>query len=200
MTDNSDCTDIEYIPEKLALKLLMDDLGDNFIGNLYNIMDTGDDALYWQNNKISFLFETLLIICMEMVFYMAMLMNDIDIVNDNSGQFIPNMKQFNIDDFYTTLKSKFDKINVDLHIDKFSLDETDEYILQYIVDNRYCRTILKYSEEDVLLFYNLNIQHNVYYHNILNKNYDIKNKLDDFYTIINLNVQIWKISFCCNNY
>lgn len=171
----------------IAMRLLMDDINANFIGSLILTNSKNNN-----DNKNAFLFETLLLICMEMIFILGKMVHG----SDPNDDFEPDMENFNINDFYTILKNKFEKINIFLNIEKYEFDVVDQEILQNIVDNRYCRILLKHSDEDKNLFRMCNVENNAYYHCVLNGKYTIASpKLYEMYSIINLNGAIWQITF-----
>jgi hypothetical protein len=189
--DNENRPDEYYTPQNLAWKLLMDDLDEELTG----VLQANSPDFQWEEDPSSFLFEILITIFMEMIFDMAIIMNSSENeFNNCDKEFKPDMKKFNIDDFLPKLKEKFERVSILINIEKHKRTNSDEF-LKEIIDDRYCRVILRYYHEDKKLFRKYNVPDDLHYHMILNGNYKKKNKLDDIYAIIILNDFVYQISF-----
>jgi len=189
--DDENKPDEYYTPENLAWKLLLDDVDDDLTGILAGL--TPD--FQKDDDSASYFFEIFITIFMEMIFDIAIVMNASENeINETDDEFNPNMKTFNIDDFLPKLTEKFERVSINLNISKYERSNADEYV-KSIVDDRYCRVILKHYHEDKKLFKHYKVPSHLHYHMILNSNYKKKDKLDDIYAIILLNDFVYKITF-----
>ena len=180
-----------YTPENLAWKLLMDNIDEELTG----VLQANSQDFQKEDDPSSFLFEILITIFMEMIFDIAIIMNASENESNNSDEeFNPDMKNFDIDDFLPKLKEKFERVSILLNIEKHKRINTDEN-LRDIIDNRYCRVILRYYHEDKKLFRKYQVPSELHYHMILNGNYIKKPKLENIYAIIMLNDYVYQISF-----
>jgi len=189
--DDENKPDEYYTPENLAWKLLLDDVDDDLAGVLVGL----NPDFQKEDDSASYLFEIFITIFMEMIFDIAIVMNASENeINETDDEFNPNMKTFNLDDFLPKLTEKFERVSINLNINKYERSDADEYV-KSIVDDRYCRVILKHYHEDKKLFKHYKVPSHLHYHMILNSNYKKKDKLDDIYAIILLNDFVYKITF-----
>jgi len=180
-------SDDVYTPASIAWKLLMDDIDDSLSANLMAMTPDNDE----DSDPVSFLFEILITIFMEMIFDLAIINNEID--NDNG--FNPDISKFNINDFLPILEKKFNRVSILLNINTYDKKSDDHENLRNILDNRYCRVILRHCPEDSHIFKKNNIPSELNYHIILNQMYKQKSDLKNIYAIIIIENIIYKISF-----
>ena len=178
-----------YTPQSIAWKLLMDDIHDNFVNIL---MACNLDNNQRETDSVSFLFEILITIFMEMVFDLAI------IINSSYKEFNPKIDSFNLDEILPTLKNKFKYVNIILNIDTYKRNNNDE-CLRELLDDRYCRVIFNNNHEHNHLFIKNNVSKELNYHMIINNLYKQKKELIYIYAIIMINDTIYKISFSIND-
>jgi len=174
-----------YDPAQLAWELIINDELEDFkfdIAAFTDINDTEEDI-------ITFMFETLINIYLEMIFSLAKLEHMIK-QQENNEEITPETYKLNISDVtYENMiipyREKFYKIGYFLSINNASDDDKK---------NSYCRVILKDDAKNKNYF-NMNNINNKRFHFILNALYKKKNKLKDVLCIFQINGQTYKIYF-----
>ena len=185
----------DYTPESLAWKLLLDDVDTAMAAQLLGI--NPDDS--HDTDNITYLFEILITIFMEMIFDIALL-GDMAI-NQTEHKFNPNITEFDLNIYLPTLTTKFKHISILLCTEIYDVDNDNKVYMQEILDNRYCRIILRHNKDDIQYFIKKELSNDLNYHLILNT-YTSNNyyaNLKDIYAIILLNNKLHKISFECLN-
>jgi predicted DNA binding CopG/RHH family protein len=184
-----------YTPESLAWKLLMDDVDTSLASNLlaYDPDDTVGD------NSNSYIFELLLTIFMEMIFDMALIADaeEQEQQNVSDYKFNPNLKKFDLNLFLPTLTQKFNYLSILLKTECYNKTTYDESELQQILNNRYCRVILRHDTNNKNYFKQHNIPEELNYH-IIGNSFNEKKKykhLTDVYAVIMINDYLYVISF-----
>ena len=156
--------------EMIAYKLLNDELQDSNI-LLFNIEESDNENIYK--------FELYVSILSELIF---LLISDSD-----------NMNNFLISDTILNLLSeKFNKINANLRIDEYDMDEYSNEIINTIYDARYCRLIYKKNKNDNAYYIHYPYISNCDYYNFINQKYEDGNEL---YCILIINRTMYKIRF-----
>jgi len=171
-----------YTPEQLAWKLLMDDIDTSKVAQLL----TFREGFGTDDNPITFTYEILITIFMEMIF-------DLVLINHHANSdniFVPDFDKFDINLFLPLLEENFKKINIILNISTYDVQDD----MQYILDNRYCRVILRHIDKQYFIEHE--IEEELNYHMILNGLNKIHyNKLTDVYAIIIIKNNLFKIQF-----
>jgi hypothetical protein len=129
------------------------------------------------------------------LFNMAKLNFYVENPNNNSAKnFIPDYKKFNIDAFFSLIQDKFKILGFIAHVNAEKMEGDKEWLID-LVNNRYCRVVLRYYDDDEHFEIN-NVSKDIYYHmklNGLNKmNY---RKINEIYSVIFLNDKVYKIYF-----
>jgi hypothetical protein len=180
---NEIINDNTYTPKTIAWKLLLDD--DTSI--LSSELCVFDPDTLTDDDPHSYLFEILITIFMEMIYDSAILMTATE--KGDIESFNPDLSKFDINLFLPIIKSKLEKINILIQIHDFSIHDD----IQYILNNRYCRVLLKHDKKSNYFFKNNNIEEN--YHMVLNYDFIKTNSLKSIYAIININDIIYQIYF-----
>lgn len=191
--DENDDTDL-YTPERLAWQLLYGNIDDAKKGfDAYSVCPDNE-------NQFTFLFEILFTIFMELLFNIAKISFYSE--HENNQKFIPDYEKFNMEIFLSIISDKFALLSYLVNIRTYTNDDfIGNYDLEYrnLVDNRYCRVILKYyynnSDSDNNIF--THMDDNLYYHMHINAlvNSNKFKKIEEVYAIIMLNYKFYKISF-----
>ena len=188
--DEYECNDTIYTPENIAWKLLMDDDDEKLSSAIQTFCPSFEDT---ESDSVSYFFEVLLTIFMEMIFDLAILLNMKE--NETNGEdfmFDPDMDNFNMEDFIPTLKKKFNKISIITHVSEY---EKNDPVLESVIGNRYCRIILKHLPKDRPLFKKYNVSEDMNYHMVLGSNFTSKKKLKEVYAVIIIKDIAYKIYF-----
>jgi len=182
----------EYDPKTLAWKLLVDDIGgiDNVIMGFSPDNNTEDYAE-------GYFFEILIIMFMEMFFGLAVMMHEGENESQNkNNKFKLKMEDVIFQSYFDTIHEKFKHVKilskVILH-NVNTLDNNGKSLLKNIVDDRYCRIILKDCKKDSNYFAKNKINEN--YHIIFNELHTHKTKLNDINAIIIINNKFYQIYF-----
>ncbi len=185
-----------YTPESLAWDLLVGEIDKEKQGKLLEFSDD-DNKNPSVNDVLTFRYEILITIFMELLFDMAKLNFYADEKNENKN-FIPKYKNFNIDAYVSVIQEKFEILGFLLHVDvenQIGLTDFEKEDLVKIINDRYCRVILRYNDKDEY-FENNDVSENLYYHMKLNGLNNKKyKKMSDIYSVIILNEKIYKIYF-----
>lgn len=175
----------EYSPEIIAWQLLFGDIDKND-ENIFAVIPPDNEDC-----DVTFLYEILITIFMEMIFNLAKTMEG------NFDDYVPDYDNFDFDLFCDTINDKFSMLKYLPSIKKNDLSDYSENKdeLKKIYDDRYCRVVLRYNDSDDH-FENNNVDDEVYYHMKLNglNNKEYKS-ISDVYSIVFLNEKIYRISF-----
>lgn len=183
-----------YTPESFAWDLLVGDIDNDKVGKLlsYSIENEKDN----KNDKLTFQFEILITIFLELMFNLAKL-DYYGEDNDEDKKFIPQYDKFDMNLYKNIIGDKFKifgyGVNVNFeNLEKFTLDKEG---FKFLVDNRYCRVLLRYNDiNDEKEF--SKFSDDTYYHMIingLNKNkYD---KLEQIYSIFFIGDSVFSVNF-----
>ena len=140
-----------YTPESLAWDLLVGDISidNDKIGKLMGFTINDKDKNNNKNETLTFQFEILITIFMEILFNVAKLdyYSDENMVNK---KFIPQYDKFNIDAYSSMIEDKFKLLGYHVvinneKIEKFSNDKNG---FKFLIDNRYCRVLLKHNNKE----------------------------------------------------
>lgn len=174
-----------HTPQTLAWKLLMED---NISDLSSTILSFNMDGYDEENDPISFTFEILLTIFVEMISSLLTLMSE-----DNENV----RKQLVISDFFDTIKSKFTKASISIFIHEIEKEwlETDDGYFKNILDKRYCKVIMRDNPEESQLFNAYNVDNDMLYHMLLNAKYKQQSNLKDVCANISSGKNIYQISF-----
>lgn len=186
-----------YTPETLAWDLLVGEIDSDTKGidEFVNDGDVIKSELYTDRYQI------LITIFMELLFGIAKLDYYANLEkngNDITQKFIPNYKKFDLNSYVKTIEEKMEKLGFIVYVDEADPEnltqESKDELIQMIND-RYCRVVLRYNDKDEYFEVN-DVPEDVYYHMILNGlNKKEFKKLDDIFSIINLNGKVYKVSF-----
>lgn len=184
-----------YTPESIAWKLLMDDV-DQALASKVLVYDPDNSS---NGNINSYMFELLITIFMEMIFDMALLFDaeEKEQQNTNNYKFNPDLKKFDLNIFLPTLSKKMNHLSILLKTEVYNKKTDDNKVMQQILNDRYCRVILRHDKNDAHYFKQNNISPELNYHMILNSvnaNRNYKN-LKDVYAVIMLNDNLYVIAF-----
>ena len=164
-------------PQKFAWKLLLDeDIKKPYI----DFIDINNDSNNYYD-KITFEFEILLTVLLEMLYNCLIICNMTSITHDF------------IEENINTIIEKFHSINIIPNFHTYERKE-DEY-LREIINERYCRVVLRQDKENEYIFYKNNVPHDVNYHMIGNEKFVNKEHMNDIYAIIMIDDKVYKISF-----
>lgn len=188
-----------YTPESLAWDLLVGDIDNTKVGKLLDYSYENINNNISSHEKITFRFEILLTIFMEILFDLAKLeyYSQNDGNDGNNNKFIPEYEKFNIDAYINLIEDKFKIFGFCVFINKEKMEKfsSDKDGFKFLMENRYCRVLLKNYNEDNSEFENL--PDDTYYHmkiNGLNKNnYD---NLKQIYSVFFLNEYVFCVNFC----
>lgn len=160
-----------FSPETIAWKMVTNEIDEKFSSQIYAINpdNINDD------NPLSFTFELLITIFMEMIYYLLHI--------ENKEDFDETDIKNNIEMF----KTKFLAINTMLYITEYGVSEINNTTFF----DRYCKIILKNQNE---YFFSQN-EIDVEYHMLLNPFYETKHKLKNNYAILQIKNKTYKIYF-----
>jgi hypothetical protein len=185
----------DYTPESLAWKLLLDDVDTALATQLLGI---NPDDIH-DTDQTTYLFEILITIFMEMIFDIALLgdMTEYENNNNTDYKFNPDLTKVDLNVFLPTLIKKFEHISILLSTEINDIDTDDKVYMQEILDNRYCRVILRHNKDDTDYFIKNGLPNDLNYHMILNSNTSNNQfkKIKDVYAVILLNNKLHKIAF-----
>jgi len=175
--------DDTYTAESFAWKLLMDDDDNDSLGTqLQTFAETYDE----EDDPITFFYEIILTILMELIFGIMQLNNQAE---GNDDSYVPDYKKYDIDTIMPILIQKFVKLHIMIYIIEIDRDEN--------IDDRYCKIIFRHNQADEFFFnrYKNNIPDDKNYHMILNGKYAKQTELNNIYSTCSLNNKMYKISF-----
>lgn len=179
----SQLDDDTYSPKSIAWKLLLDDKLDCLTSQILAFSEDRNS----EDDGVSFFFEILLQIFMEML-YDLILINNLE--DENVDKIIYDLNKINLNQFIEIMIHKFKIIHILLRIETF---EEDHDINDQILKNRYCRIALKCNQSDIGYF--LSNKNDLQYTFILNGSFQKKDQIDDLFSIVTLNNKFYKISF-----
>jgi hypothetical protein len=184
-----------YTPESIAWELLFGNIDEEKKGNLLNY--TNDINYNNIDDPVTFTYEILITIFMELLFNIAKMDYWSESDNNIQNHFIPDYKKFNMSSYISIINDKLKIIGYCMFIKEDDMSDFiyDKESLKTIIDNRYCRIVLRYHDNDDH-FESNNISDDIYYHmklNGLNENKYLK--LNDVYSVIFLNEKIYRLSF-----
>lgn len=191
-------TDDFYTPESLAWDLLVGNTDNTKVEKLldYSYERVDNKKKIASQEKLTFRFEILLTIFMEILFDLAKL-NCYGENNEGSLKFEPKYEKFNINAYIDLIEDKFKILGFCVFINKEKMENFsgDKDGFKFLMENRYCRVLLKNYSEDNSDFENL--PGDTYYHmkiNGLNKNkYD---DLKQIYSIFFWGEYVYCVNFC----
>lgn len=182
-----------YTPESLAWDLLVGDIDTDKVCKMLSYSVDNNEKNN-KNDKLTFQFEILITIFMEILFDIAKLDYYGD-DNEGSKKFIPQYDKFDINLYKNIIEEKF-KIfgyGVGVNCEKLEKFSQDKEGFKFLIDNRYCRVLLRYNENNDEF---KNFSDDTYYHmaiNGLNKNkYD---KLEHIYSVFFMNDSVFSVNF-----
>lgn len=186
-----------YTPESLAWDLLVGDIDPDTRG-IDEFVNNGDVT---ESDKLTDKYQILITIFMELLFGIAKL-NFYAELEKNGGninkKFIPKYKKFDLNSYVETIDEKMQQLGFFARVDEQepeNLSEESKQDLINMINDRYCRVVLRYNDKEDY-FDNNDVPEDVYYHMILNGlNKKAFTKLEDIFSIINLNGKVYKISF-----
>lgn len=197
LLNNTDLMDSNnFTPQSIAWKLIMDDIDTSMVSTMlvYDPENMRDE------DPVTYIFELLITIFMELIFNIA-LISEADAIekneNDKEFKFNPDLKKFDMESCMHVLEEKFKMLGIFVHVDTYEKNEYNKDMLKEIVDGRYCRVVLRHQKDDLVHFIKNNVPDDVNYHMILNAFFTSKrsNKLRDVYAIILLNDKVYQIYF-----
>jgi hypothetical protein len=193
-----------YTPEGLAWDLLIGDVDPEKRGldeTIEFFSHNNNDENVSKSDTLADKYQILITIFMELLFGMAKL-NFYAELEKNGGdiekKFIPKYKNFNFETYVSLIEDKISLLgfmcNVDIE-DPENLTEESKKEIVKMINDRYCRIVLRYNDKDDYFEEN-DVPEDVYYHMIINglNKKQFKN-LNEIYSIINLNGKVYKISF-----
>jgi hypothetical protein len=133
---------------------------------------------------------------MEILFNVAKLDHYSD-ENTNGEIYIPQYDKFNINAYSSMIEDKFKLLGycVVINSEKIEKFSNDKDGFKFLIDNRYCRVLLKHNNKESNEEFD-NFPEDTYYHmkiNGLNKNkYD---KLEQIYCVYFMNDSIFSVNF-----
>jgi hypothetical protein len=193
-----------YTPESLAWDLLVGDVDPEKRGLDETIeffsQNNNDDKISKSDSMVD-KYQILITIFMELLFGLAKLNFYAELEKsggDVNKKFIPKYKKFNFETYFSLIEDKMSVLgficNLDIENPENLTEESKEDLIKMIND-RYCRIILRYNDNDDYFKEN-DVPEDVYYHMIINGlNKKQFKKLNEIYSIINLNGKVYKISF-----
>jgi hypothetical protein len=190
--DSTECT-----PESIAWDLLVGDIDSEKKGKLIGFCDR--DKANNNSDLLTYRYEMLITIFMEMIFNIAKLnFYSENITSSENIKFLPDYEKINPEVIFPLIQEKFKILGISVFIDSENMevenDEDKENIIK-LVNDRYCRVILRYYDNDEY-FNNNNIEDDIYYHMKLNGlNKSEYKKIREIYSVIFLNSKIYKIYF-----
>jgi hypothetical protein len=191
-----------YTPESIAWDLLVGeskDIDPEKKGKLICFIENENKEGNKEENKeeltnsdlLTYNYEILITIFMELLFNMAKL--NFYFENENND-FIPDYKKFNIDAFFSLIQDKFKILGFMAFVDSEKMEGDKEWLID-LINQRYCRVVLRYHDDDEHFEIN-NVSKDVYYHMKLNGlNKKKYKKLGEIYSVVFLNDNVYKIYF-----
>ena len=176
-------------PQSIAWKLLTDDYHEDLSAAL---LAFSPDILK-EDDPVSFSFEMLLTICLEMVSHMALIMNTKEETLENDEVTLTE-KNFLFEDFFTQIKKILGRVSVLFSYIKYDNNNND-YTINKILNDRYCRIVFRYNKKDKVYFDKNDVPDDVCYHFILNESYEHKKDLREIFAVIVKKDDIYKLSF-----
>jgi len=174
-----------YTPAKLAFDLVIGEIDKTKAGQLVEI--SLEELL--PNNILTFKYELLLTIFMEMFFYLA----KIDHYAEFTTEYVPNYNSIDINTYISKIADNFEflgyysQVEIE-NLEKFAQDKDG---FNFLVKNRYCRVVLKNNNEN-----NENIDNNGLYQMKLNGLNEIKySDLNQIYSLIFVGENVICIKF-----
>lgn len=197
--------DIYYSPEEIAWKLLEDD-EDNYSSDTLKCLQMCTDIQDTYDNPATFLFEILLTIFMEML---------VNLIKIDGSEMLVNLMKIDSSDgigneilisndfqkYKNVLEYVVYKINktnyYSLHVDFVEENEENSVHIKYLMENRYCKVLLRSDKANESFFELLRYQsgYDKDYHMTLNPEFKNMKKLNEIFAIIKLNNIIMKIKF-----
>jgi hypothetical protein len=185
-----------YTPESIAWDLLVGESID--IEKRGKLIGFGPLEKEKENPELSksdiltYRYEILITIFMELLFNMAKLNHFAE--SDNNAKFIPDYKKFNMDTFFSLIQDKFKILGFLAFVDSEKMEGDQKWLIS-LVNERYCRVVLRYYDDDSNFEIN-NVSEDIYYHMKLNGLNKMKyKKLKEIYSVIFLNDKVYKIYF-----
>jgi hypothetical protein len=197
-----------YTPESLAWDLLFGEIDSDKKGLDQMIeFDNNNNDKTTKSDMLKDKYQILITIFMEMIFDLAKMdyYDSLEKNNKKSIKFIPKYKKMSLDAYISEIEEIFSEklgfiatANIE---DLTQMDDTDTQLYVDMMNKRYCRIALKYdNEDDDKVFEENDVPDDVYYHFRLNelikKKYKIEyKKLDEIYSVFNLNDKVYRIHF-----
>lgn len=182
-----------YTPETIAWKLIMEKVGDNLESQLMTYSTESDE----EGDPISFFYEILITIFMEMLFDLAIINNafECDVNNKEFDKDNINfdIEKFDLNLFISKITECFAQISIVVSVGVF--DEQNEYSQKELSDKRYCRIILRPNKKEVNLFDMYDVPDEKNYYFLGNPKYKKTDNLNNIFSTCTLNNKIYKISF-----
>jgi hypothetical protein len=185
-----------YTPESIAWDLLVgESIDPEKRGKLIGFGPLEKEKENQELSKsdiFTYKYEILITIFMELLFNMAKLNHFAE--NEENAKFIPDYKKFNIDAFFSLIQDKFKILGFLAFVDSERMEGDKEWLVS-LVNERYCRVVLRYYDDDDHFEIN-NVAEDIYYHMKLNGLNKMKyKKLKEIYSVIFLNDKVYKIYF-----
>lgn len=173
-----------YDYKTIAWKLLMDNVDNTQLQIEFNNEDDG----YENNNSCTDHFELLLNIFMEMFVGLILVMEQ-----DESGH--KNIKFNNLcfESYFKTIHEKFININILSCIETINVNNDNMDYIDEILNNRYCRIILKKDPKYRKIFKKNHFDND--YHMFLCDNDNNYTKLKSVYGVLYTTNKVYKICF-----
>jgi hypothetical protein len=183
-----------YTPESIAWELLVGEIDKEKQGKLMAFSeDSADNAT--KHDKLTFEYEILITIFMELLFNISKLNYFSE--NNDKNEFIPNYKSFNFDPIFEIIDEKMKLLGYKAYVESEDIDDfvSDKDALKHLVDNRYCRIVLRYYDNEDIFDEN-DVSKDTFYHMKINGLNKKKYKmLLEIYSIIFLNGKVYRINF-----
>ena len=143
-------------------------------------------------------FELLLSIFLEMLFHMIRMdllennANDTDDANDANDDPEIDLKYFDMELYYSTIRNKFKKISYLCTIETYDKNDDKDYLLE-IVKNRYSRIILRSNPEDEHYFDEIDSVDD--YDFIPCVGYKQQKNIKNIFSVMSIGSKMYKIKF-----
>jgi hypothetical protein len=186
------CDDF-YTPESLAWDLLVGNIDNEKVGKMLSY-STDKNEKNDENNKLTFQFEILITIFMELLFNIAKL-DYYGEDNEDSKKFIPQYDKFDINLYKNVIEEKFKIFGycVNINSEKLEKFSQDKEGFKFLIDNRYCRILLRGNEvnDDFK-----NFSDETYYHMVINGlNKNKYKKMEQIYSVFFMNDSVFSVNF-----
>lgn len=192
-----------YTPESLAWDLLVGNIDPEKRGldETIEFFSKNCDNKVSKSESLSDKYQILITLFMELLFGLAKL-NFYAELEKNKGdinkKFIPKYKKFDLETYVSLIEDKMALLGFICHVDSENpedLSDESKKDLVKMINDRYCRVVLRYNDKDEYFEEN-DVPEDTYYHMIINglNKKEFKN-LNEIYSIINLNNKVYKISF-----